>query len=186
MVETTQVSIQREMGKQNVLYAYKWFWKHFHGNKREFPNKQCFDTSEVSYILTQFWYFLPGDRIRFHRSGVQSYKTAPGFRCQSKVHSYLCLWPTDYKSEVPMIPSLGLVHLLEWFTGLRIPFNVPDYGFVIKGYNPGTTRQKRCRARYGGRALSCYAISRRTNLWQSHQPESSPNCPFESLRGLIK
>lgn len=45
MVETTQVSIQREMGKQNALYTYKWFWKWFHGDKTEFPNKQCFDTS---------------------------------------------------------------------------------------------------------------------------------------------
>ena len=45
MVETTQVSIQREMSKQNVLYAYKWFWKQFHGDEREFPSKQCFDTS---------------------------------------------------------------------------------------------------------------------------------------------
>ena len=32
---------------------------------------------------------------------------------------HLCLWPNGYKSEVPTIPSLGLVNFLERLTGLR-------------------------------------------------------------------
>ena len=35
--------------------------------------------------------------------------------------SHLCFWPTDYKLEVPMTLSLGLINLLERLTELRKP-----------------------------------------------------------------
>ena len=43
-----------------------------------------------------------------------------------------------------MTPSLGLINLLEWPTELRETFHLLDYQFIIKGYNPGTARWKRC------------------------------------------
>ncbi|KAF0875920.1 FHR5 protein, partial [Crocuta crocuta] len=41
-------------------------------------------------------------------------------------------------------PSLGLINLLEQLTELRETFYLLDYGFIIKGYNSGTARWKRC------------------------------------------
>ena len=44
------------------------------------------DASCVSHNLTQFWHYLPGNRIKSHRLRVQSHKTSPShFRCQSQV-----------------------------------------------------------------------------------------------------
>ena len=43
-----------------------------------FPHQMILcDASWVSYNLTQFWPYLPGDSIRFHRLRAQFHKTAP-------------------------------------------------------------------------------------------------------------
>ena len=60
---------------------------------RGFPHTKHFcNTSWVSYNLTQFWHYLPRDRVRSHRLRAQSYKTAPHhhFRCQSQVRVVTC------------------------------------------------------------------------------------------------
>ena len=107
-----------------------------------FPHtsKQFSDTSWVSCNSTQFWHYLLGDSVRFHRLRAQLYKAAPltpHFRCQSQV------WVVC-RLEVPMTPSLGLFNLLEQLTELRETFYLLDYWLIIKGYNSGTARWKRC------------------------------------------
>lgn len=45
-----------------------------------------YDISWVSYNLTKFWHYLPGDSVWSHRLRAQSHKTAPTpFRCQLQV-----------------------------------------------------------------------------------------------------
>ena len=43
-----------------------------------------------------------------------------------------------------MIPSPVSINLLEWLTELRKTVYFLDYSFIIKGYNSGTSRWKRC------------------------------------------
>lgn len=57
--------------------------------------------------LTQFWHHLPRESIRFHRLGVQAYKTASPLPHQTG--GYLCFWPTGYRLEAPMTPSLFVI-----------------------------------------------------------------------------
>lgn len=51
----------------------------------------------------------------------------------------LCLCPTGYRSGVPTTPS-GWINLLEQL----MEFRRLDYRFIIKGYNLGTSRWKKC------------------------------------------
>ena len=46
-----------------------------------------------------------------------------------------------------MTPSSGFINLLEWLTECRETFYSLDYQFIVKGYNPGTARLKRCHRR---------------------------------------
>ena len=39
-----------------------------------------------------------------------------------------------------MTPTLGLINFLEWLTELREASYLLDNGFIIKGYNSGTTK----------------------------------------------
>ena len=50
--------------------------------------------------------------IASHRLRTQSHKTDPIFRCRCQ-SQILCLWLTDYRSEVPRTASLGSINLLE-------------------------------------------------------------------------
>ena len=43
-----------------------------------------------------------------------------------------------------MTSSLGSINLLEWLTELSETFHLLDYQFIIKGYNSGTAKWKRC------------------------------------------
>ena len=43
--------------------------------------------------------------------------------------------PAGYRSEVPAISFLVLIHSLGLFTELRNTFYLPDYRFIIIGYN---------------------------------------------------
>lgn len=47
-------------------------------------------------------------------------------------------------SEAPMSPSLGSSNLLDRLKELGKPIYLSDHQFIIKGYNPETTRGKRC------------------------------------------
>lgn len=52
-------------------------------------------TSWVSYNFIQFWHYLPGDSIRFHRLRAQSHKNSstPHFSCQSQVQ--VAIWTSN-------------------------------------------------------------------------------------------
>ena len=52
--------------------------------------------ARLSYNSIQFWYYLPGDAVKFCRLGAQSWRTAlftshPHFRCQSQVRVITCV-----------------------------------------------------------------------------------------------
>ena len=72
-----------------------------------------------------------------------SYDPFPGLQTPvASPHCYPYLWPTSYKSEVPMTPSLGSINLLEQLTECRKPVCSLDYQFMtkdVKGYK-STTR----------------------------------------------
>lgn len=112
----------------------------------------------MSYNLTQFWHCLPRDSVRSHWLRAQSYRTAP---------------PSDanHKSRLPVLlenggshaPSLGWINLLERPTDFRKTFYLLDYQFVIKDYNLGTARWKRCTGQVCGKG--------------SRAPVSSPGVP---------
>ena len=71
-----------------------------------------------------------------------------------------CFWPICYRSEVLKTSSLGLINLLQWLMELRETFYLLDHWFVIKGYNSGTFRGKRCTGQVmGERAQSFLALS---------------------------
>ena len=90
---------------------------------------------QLKPILTAF---LRGS-IGFHRLRVQSYKTAH-FRCQSRLLPILLI--TNYGSEVPKPPSLGLINLLEWLTTQRNIFLTRSSVCSHKRYYSGTVRRK--------------------------------------------
>ena len=104
------------------------------------------DTSWMSYNSIKFWHYLPGDSVRFHRLRAQSYKTAPlpNFRWQSPRLSPVLPPYGLYRLEILRTPSLDLVNLLEWHTELRETFYLLDHRFIVKGYNLGPARWKRC------------------------------------------
>lgn len=88
----------------------QYFW---HQLCAGFPHtKQFCNTDWVSYSLTQFWRYLPGDSIRSHRLRPQFHKTAPPTFLKMPVTRricYLCFWPVGFKSEIPTTPSSGSI-----------------------------------------------------------------------------
>ena len=138
---------------------------------------QFSDTSWVSYNSTQFNTVYPdstGEGLSPTRlSLLQMPVTSPG--------CYLCFWPTGYKSEVPMTPSLDSINLLEWFTELRKPVYSLDYQFVTKGYEKiqinslmkryigqGPQQRSVCSMELGANTVACGSIL-------VHLPRSSLN-----------
>ena len=88
--------------------------------------------SEVSCSSSQFWHGQPRVGIRFHRLNkhlahrtamLQMLSTSPG------CHLF---WLTGYRLDVPMIPSLGLINLLEQLIELQIPDYFLDYALLTK------------------------------------------------------
>ena len=58
-------------------------------------------TKEANW--SQFWHHLPGESIKSHRLGAQSYKMSPALQvpiANSKSRFLLVLWPTSYKLEL--------------------------------------------------------------------------------------
>ena len=109
-------------------------------------SKHCSDTSWGSHNSTQFWHYLPGDRIRSHGFRAQPSNTAPLHTHTSDAShkSDLGFWQPSYRLGVPTTPSLDLIKLPGWLTELRETFSFLDYQLIIKGYNSGTDRWERC------------------------------------------
>ena len=57
---------------------------------------------------------------------------------------YLHFRPIGYKSEVPTTPSLALINFSEGSQNSGSLFYLLDDPFLVKGYNSGTARWKRC------------------------------------------
>ena len=95
--------------------------------------------------------------------------------------------PQVVNHSFPVVPSLGSINLLEWFTELGKPFYVLDYGFIVKGYNLRKTRQKRCIGQ--GMGTGCWASAPSPGAPPSftspheHKPawKLSKPCPFGVL-----
>ena len=147
------------------------------------------DTNWVSCNSTQFWHYLSGYSVRFHRLRAQSYKTAPPSPQMpiSGTGCYQYFWPTSYKSEVPTTPSLSCINLLEWLTELRKLVYLLDHQFIVKVCNSGTARWKRCIGQDMGKGTQSFqALPEHTTL-----PESSPVHQFRNslnpgLKGFIE
>lgn len=77
----------------------------FSNTTKRFSNSQKAPTGCL-INLTQFWHYIPGDSIRFHRLKAQSHKTA--LLQTLRAGCRLCSWLTGSKAEVPRTPSSGL------------------------------------------------------------------------------
>ena len=66
-----------------------------------------------------------------------------------------------------MTPSLGLTNLLVQLTELRETFYLLDHQLIIKRYNSGTAKWKRCRGQGIGRAWRFYSLSECTTFLES-------------------
>ena len=97
--------------------------------------------------------------------------------CKPRCH--LRFWPTCYGLEVPTASSFILINFLEWLIELRETFYLLGYQFIMKGYNSGTVRQKRCLGQgtgKGHRAPMC--------LQARHAPSPSMWSPTQKLSKL--
>ena len=130
------------------------------GRGLPYTNKQCLGTSRMSYNLTQFW-CLPGDSVRSHKLRAQSYKTGPAPPLQIPVTSsgcYLCFWSTGYRLEVPMIPSLDWINLLEWLTALREHFTYLIIGLLQRIFKD-TNQQQDTQNEFPNKRTSIFGTS---------------------------
>lgn len=113
---------------------------------------------------------LPRESVRSYRLRAQSCQLPPNQ--QMPVASPAChlgFWQISYnRSEVPMTPSSDLINLLDWLSKLREAFYLLDHWCIIKGYNSGTTRWKKCLGQGMGKGCRASVPSPDTNL---------PACP---------
>ena len=111
-------------------------------------------------MSAQLWPYLP--RHERHLHPLQSH-----VQVVTHASDHLAI---DWRFPRPT--SLGLINFLEWFTELREIFYLLDYWFMIKGYNTGTARWKRC-PRQGMREGQ--RDSMLPEFPHVHQTGSSPN-----------
>lgn len=104
------------------------------------PHQAVVWASQVPYNVTQFWQCLPGDSVRSHILKARSYQTSPAPQMPMTSPG------GNYKLEVPMLPSSGLIDLLRWLLELSSTAYLLFAGFY-KGYETQcrwTPRWKRC------------------------------------------
>ena len=89
---------------------------------------------------------------------------------------HLWLWPTDCRWGVPMVPSFGVLNLLEWFAELKEAFYFWYHPLITKGYNSGTARWKRCTGQSMGKRPGA--------LMPSLMPLPLDLCVFTHLEAL--
>ena len=138
------------------------------------------DTSRVSYNSTQFWHYLPGESIRFHRLTAQFHKTALScnFRHQSQAPVVSCVsnppatdwmfpWPPPWFSQLARAVqrtqrSILLITLLVYYKKIYINQEQP-YGRDIQD-----------KVRGKGEELPCL-------LQVHHSPQISTCLPTQKL-----
>ena len=114
------------------------------------------DVNRMSYNLIQFGHHLLKNGTRFHRSRTKSYKAVQPnhFQLQLQACVVICASEstTGYRSEVPVTPSSGLMNLLGG--SLNSGNASLDHWFIMKIYNSGTARWKRCKGQGMGKGFS--------------------------------
>ena len=144
----------------------------------------CVCVSTITKQLTKFWHYLPRHSITSHKLRAQSYNIAPPAPSKAIWKVQIAIGASDWPAidQFPMTPSLGSINLLEWLTELREAFYLVDYQFILKGYNSGMARWKRCIGqgiRKGHRALM---LSEQTT---THPLSPNVHRPRGSLFGLL-
>ena len=90
--------------------------------------------------------YLPVVSVRPHRLRVRSHKTAPipHFWCWSQIQ--VVTWASDQLAINERFPrsSPQVWQFARVAQSTQKTIYLLDYGFIIKGYNPGTARKKRC------------------------------------------
>ena len=71
---------------------------------------------------------------------------------------FLFFWSTRFKSEIPIISSLGLINLLKWLTEHRKLIYSPDYWFLTKHTTWNSQMEEIHGARYVRNGLSVYDV----------------------------
>lgn len=103
------------------------------------------DNSWVSYKWFQFWYYLPGVRVRSHMIRVQSHKTATpansDVNCKSRLSAVLLINQLWIRGSHE--PLLDLINLLEQLTELRKKV-LTRLSFYYRRIQPGPARWKSC------------------------------------------
>lgn len=88
--------------------------------------------------LTQFWYCVPVNNVRFHRLKAQSGKPIPDpvthFGCQSQVRIVTCSSHPLLKVRGACGPSSS-VHLIEMLIEIRKRVYILGEWFIIKGFS---------------------------------------------------
>lgn len=145
---------------------------------------------KVQLNSTQFWHYLPGDSIRFHRLWAQSHRTAlqptSDAICKRRLLPVLLTdWLTDYISQLSTTSSFGSINLLKQLTELREIFYLLHHEIIGRGYNSGAARWKRCiEQSMWERPQSFHASSRCYSLHISTNPALFESYPFGCLGRL--
>lgn len=118
---------------------------------------------------SSIWHHLPGDSVRSQGYGLSPTACFPPCALRTPFQmsstspsSRLCFWLTVYKLEVPMMPSLGLINLLDWLTEV-IETGTRVYQAIIKesiNDTHGQADEEVHRARYVGRVQSLHVLGR--------------------------
>ena len=117
-----------------------------------------------------------------HTHILQTLVASPGY--------HLCFWPTSYRSEVTMTPSLGSINLLKWITDPRgTLMSTSLWKDMIK--DTDEQPDKEIHRAGSGRVLNigasvpmelrCVTLP----VWCVYQPENSPNLLLGFYGGFL-
>ena len=147
-------------------------------------HKQCSNTiwvSDNSIPFTSILHCLPrhgiiskGWGLSPTRPSPDPYSTTSDASSKPRLSTVFLINELQ-SSEIPKTPSLGLIHLLKWFTEA---FYLTGHWCIIKEYNSGTARWKRCLARHGAGGSS-HALS--TRILPAPPYVCQPGKPFRFL-----
>ena len=101
-------------------------------------------------------------------------------------HSSILVWRIPRTEEPGGLPFMGLHRVghdwsdlaaaAEWVTELREIFYLLDYWFIIKDYNSGVTRWKRCTRQVVGKEVRNFQA-----LWMYHSTQISRCSPTQKF-----
>ena len=149
------------------------------------PSKQnVLDTSSVSYNSTHSWHCPSGYSVRSSQVRARSHRAAALTTSDASHKPRLLPMLPIYRLRVggSMTSSLDSINLLENVTELRKTFYLLDHWFIIKGYNSGKARWKKCTRERTRNPHGLYGYTTLPKSPPVHQPLNSPQLhPFEVL-----